>query len=166
MIINISDLIGKKTTKKDIDVVLDSKSFSDDYETYEVLEPIKVKATLVKTEDMLSLYGMINGEIQLSCSRCLENFSYKLQLELQEELTNNPENKDDELIFINNDTLDLTEIIENNIIMSLPIQRLCKKDCKGLCQVCGVNLNKGNCNCESPDIDPRLAKLKGLFSNN
>lgn len=166
MMINISDLIGKKTTKKDIDVVLDSKSFSDDYETYQILEPIRVEATLVKTEDIIYLTGFINGEIQLVCSRCLENFSYKLQLELHEKLTNNPENKDDELIFIDNDKLDLTEIVENNIIMSLPIQRLCKEDCKGLCQICGTNLNNDNCNCEDPDIDPRLAKLKDLFSNN
>ena len=166
MMINISDLIGKKITKKDIDVVLDLKSFKDNYETYDILEPIKVKATLVRTGDIISLDGFISGKIQLACSRCLEKFSYKLQLPLQEKLTNNPENKDDELIFINNDKLDLTEIVENNIIMSLPIQRLCKEDCKGLCQICGTNLNNGNCNCENPDVDPRLAKLKDLFSNN
>ncbi|MFT8314750.1 MAG: DUF177 domain-containing protein [Clostridium sp.] len=166
MMINISDLIYKKATKQDIDVVLDLKEFSDDYETYQVLAPIRVKATLVRTGDIISLDGLICGEIQLTCSRCLENFSYKLQLELQERLTNDPENKDDELIFIDNDKLDLIEIVENNIIMSLPIQRLCKENCKGLCQVCGTNLNNSTCNCENLDIDPRLAELKDLFSNN
>lgn len=166
IMVNISDLINKKTNKKDIDVILDLKEFNDNYETYKVLEPIRVKATLTKQGDIISLLGVISGKIQLACSRCLENFSYELQLELQEKLTNNSENKDDELIFINNDNLELTEIVENNIIMSLPIQRLCKKDCKGLCQVCGTNLNKNSCDCENPDIDPRLAGLKDLFSNN
>lgn len=164
--VNISDLINKRTVKKDIDVVLDLKEFSDDYETYKVIEPIRVKGTLTKQGDIIFLLGCIIGKIQLTCSRCLENFSYEFKLELQEKLTNNPENKDDEIIFISNDKLELTEIVENNIIMSLPIQRLCKKDCKGLCQVCGKNLNYGSCNCESPDIDPRLADLKNLFSNN
>ncbi|AJA48151.1 hypothetical protein CPAST_c20810 [Clostridium pasteurianum DSM 525 = ATCC 6013] len=164
--VNISDLINKKINKKDIDVVLDLKEFNDNYETYKVLEPIRVKATLTKQGDVISILGLISGKIQLTCSRCLQNFSYELQLELQEKLTNNPENKDDEIIFINNDKLELTEIVENNIIMSLPIQRLCKEDCKGLCQVCGTNLNKGSCNCDNPDIDPRLAGLKDLFSNN
>jgi uncharacterized protein len=77
--------------------------------------------------------------------------------------TNDKANKDDDLIFINSDTLDITEIIENNIILTLPIKRLCKEDCKGLCHKCGTNLNFSTCHCNDDDIDPRLAKLKDLF---
>ena len=44
-------------------------------------------------------------------------------------------------MFIDSDTLDITEIIENSIISTLPIKRLCKEDCKGLCSKCGANLN-------------------------
>ena len=54
--------------------------------------------------------------------------------------------------------------MENNILLTLPIKRLCKEDCKGLCQQCGNNLNLSTCQCDNDDIDPRLAKLKDLFS--
>lgn len=163
--INISDLISKKVSKKEFDIVLDLKELCDSYETYKVLEPFKVNITLKGIEDEIFLDGNVEGSIQLTCSRCLQHFSYNIQLELHEKLTNNPENKDDELIFINNDKLNLTEIVESNVIMSLPIQRLCKEDCKGLCAYCGCDLNFVNCNCQNFDIDLRLAKLKDLFSN-
>ena len=166
MIINISDLIRKNKANKEINVVLDLKDFNDGYETVKVLEPIKVQGNIGKIGDVLSLDGVIVGKIELICSRCLHKFNYDLNVEFHEKLTNNPDNRDDELIFINNDKFDLTEIVENNIIMSLPIKRLCKNDCKGLCQTCGKDLNQGSCNCDDSNYDPRFDKLKDLFSNN
>lgn len=163
--INISDITTKKVSKKDVKIQLEINEFSDSYETYKVPEPVKVNVVLNMLGDVLCLDGDIEGCVQLTCARCLEKFSYNFQIELHEKLTNNPDNKGDELIFINNDELDLTEIVENNIIMSLPIKRLCSEDCKGLCANCGTNLNFNSCNCKNSEIDPRLAKLKDLFSN-
>lgn len=65
-------------------------------------------------------------------------------------------------MLLEDEVIDVTEVIENNIIIELPIKRLCKENCKGLCQQCGVNLNFSKCKCEK-DIDPRLAKLKDFF---
>jgi len=81
-----------------------------------------------------------------------------------EKFSNNSDNKDDEIIFIDGDTIDITNIVKNNIILSLPFKKLCKDDCKGICQNCGGNLNTTSCHCKEDDIDPRLAKLKDLFS--
>lgn len=166
MIINISDLIRKNISKKEINVVLESKNIVDSYETIDILDPIKVEGVINKIEETISLDGFIKGKIVLSCSRCLQNFNYDLDIEFHEELTNDPDSKDEDLIFIDNDDFNLTKIVENNIVMSLPIQRLCKDDCKGLCTVCGENLNLSSCDCENSNYDPRFAKLKNLFSNN
>ncbi len=163
--INISELNEKKVSKKQIDVTLDVVELQDSYEKYTVLKPLKVIGELNSVGDIISLEGKVTGVLELTCSRCLKNFNYDIQLDINEKLTNNPENKDDEIIFINNDKLNLTEIVENNIIMSLPIQRLCQEDCKGLCASCGSDLNLGECKCQHLNIDPRLAKLKDLFSN-
>ncbi len=163
--INISELNEKKVSKKQIDVTLDVVELQDSYEKYTVLKPLKVIGELNSVGEIISLEGKVTGVLELTCSRCLKNFNYDIQLDINEKLTNNPENKDDEIIFINNDKLNLTEIVENNIIMSLPIQRLCQEDCKGLCASCGSDLNLGECKCQHLNIDPRLAKLKDLFSN-
>ena len=163
--INISELNEKKVSKKQIDVTLDVVELQDSYEKYTVLKPLKVIGELNSVGEIITLEGKVTGVLELTCSRCLKNFNYDIQLDINEKLTNNPENKDDEIIFINNDKLNLTEIVENNIIMSLPIQRLCQEDCKGLCASCGSDLNLGECKCQHLNIDPRLAKLKDLFSN-
>ncbi|WP_341458640.1 DUF177 domain-containing protein [Clostridium tetanomorphum] len=104
--------------------------------------------------------------MELTCSRCLEKFSKDIEIEVNEKFSSDNANKDDDYIFIDSDAIDITEIIENNITLSLPIRRLCKEECKGLCQTCGTNLNHSRCNCKNEDIDPRLAKLKELFSSN
>ena len=70
-----------------------------------------------------------------------------------------------QIALMNSDVIDITEIVEKAIISTLPIKRLCKEDCKGLCQSCGANLNKEECSCNNEDIDLRLADLKALLNN-
>ena len=56
--------------------------------------------------------------------------------------------------------LELDDIVISDILLSLPQKNLCKGDCKGLCQICGKNLNEGDCSCDKREIDPRLEMLK------
>ncbi len=46
--------------------------------------------------------------------------------------------------------------------LAIPIAALCKKNCKGLCPVCGGNKNTEPCSCATGEGDPRLAALRGL----
>ena len=61
-------------------------------------------------------------------------------------------------------TLDVDSIVREDVLLSLPTKHLCDEDCKGICAGCGVNLNEQECKCEK-EIDPRLAKLRGLLSD-
>ena len=61
------------------------------------------------------------------------------------------------------DTVDLTDLLVQDIISSLPIQPLCSEDCKGLCQECGANLNRETCDCDKEQVNERFAALKDLF---
>ncbi len=164
MKLNVSDLLSGEAITKDIDVAVKEKGFYDGSEYIKLLEPLKFSGTLSKEEDILLLEGRINTLLELTCSRCLSKFSYAVNITITEKFTNNDkENRDDEVIFIDSNILDIAEIIENNIILILPIKRLCKENCKGLCQQCGTNLNNSKCQCKSDDIDLRLAKLKDMF---
>ena len=53
---------------------------------------------------------------------------------------------------------------DGEILMNWPMQVLCKEDCKGLCPSCGANLNLTTCDCDSTDLDPRMAKIRDVFS--
>ncbi|MBO4749763.1 MAG: DUF177 domain-containing protein, partial [Lachnospiraceae bacterium] len=59
---------------------------------------------------------------------------------------------------LNTETLLYNELMEN-----WPAKILCKEDCKGLCPVCGKNLNEGECGCDRFVPDPRLAGIQDLF---
>lgn len=163
MKIDISDLLRKKITKKDIDLCFEEDGFYDGKEEIKFLAPIEVKGTLSTLGNEISLNAEAKVKIELSCSRCLENFDRDMEFSIEEKFSNDDANKDDDSIFIDSDVIDITEIIENNIILYLPIRRLCTESCRGLCQNCGTNLNHSTCNCGDEDIDPRLAKLKELF---
>ncbi|MDP4144708.1 MAG: DUF177 domain-containing protein [Bacillota bacterium] len=165
MIIDISDLNGKKVTEKKLQLTLEVNKICDGTETYDVVEPMVFNGMLKSVGDIINLNGALEAKLKLACSRCLQKFDYSVDIEIHEKFTTNPENRDDEVIFIDNEKLDITEIVENTIILSLPIKKLCSEDCKGLCQSCGANLNSSTCKCKNDDTDPRLAKLKELFSN-
>ena len=58
------------------------------------------------------------------------------------------DDSDDDLDFalvLPDDTIDLAEALSTSLIMETPFVVLCKPDCKGLCPVCGANLNEQDC---------------------
>lgn len=164
MKIDVSDFMKNKSAKKELHVSVKMDNFHYGSEEIKVLKPILLDGLLYMTDSILNLDACISADLELICSRCLQPFTYHYDGELNEKFTLNSDNKDDDVIFMDGDSLNITEIIENNIIMSLPIKHLCSEDCKGLCQVCGANLNQSSCNCDTKDFDPRLAKLKDMFS--
>ena len=56
----------------------------------------------------------------------------------------------------------ISEIVRESILAALPMKILCRDDCRGLCLKCGQNLNRGQCDCDTTEIDPRLAILAKL----
>ncbi len=59
--------------------------------------------------------------------------------------------------------LDLEDPMREYALLSIPMLPLCREDCKGLCPQCGANLNDGPCDCDTEQVDDRLAALKHLL---
>jgi uncharacterized protein len=62
-------------------------------------------------------------------------------------------------------TIDLDPIVREQVLLALPMNAVCREDCKGLCAQCGQNLNEKQCGCEKKVIDPRLAPLMNIKLN-
>ena len=58
--------------------------------------------------------------------------------------------------------LDVSALVWEEFSLALPVKPLCSSDCRGVCPVCGKNLNEGPCGCSSDEGDPRLAALRNL----
>jgi len=134
---------------------------------------IKIKQ---KGMDKYIVRGKVKTSLDLVCSRCLSlytekiNSSFDLILYSEEKRVNSEEikldEKDLETIYFNDGIINIERIIIDNINLSLPQKPLCSKECKGLCPVCGKNLNTGDCGCEVDKKDPRIKliinKMRGI----
>ena len=166
MIIQFLDLISAKNRKKEVNITYELTPLYFDGEKIEAIEDVNVIGNITSVGDVLTLRASIKTKLKFNCSRCLEAFIYPIDIDIEERFTNNKElQNDEEIIFVDSDSLDIAKTVENIIISTLPIKRLCTDNCKGLCCQCGKNLNEGSCHCEKNDVDLRLAKLQELFGN-
>ena len=135
------------------------------------LDKVEVDCLITKSSGTVFIKGSFSALIDICCSRCLEktklsidsDFAYSLvpaKAETAEDMELKPEEL--EISYYHGDFIDLTPIICEQIILQIPIKVLCKEECRGLCQQCGINLNISSCNCHLDSLDSRLAVLKNF----
>ncbi len=102
--------------------------------------------------------------IDLECVRCLTDFQQTLKIDFTELYAFSPRYVTDSgLIMPETGVIDLAPVLREYILLEIPISPLCRLDCKGLCPICGNNLNESTCTHEDDSGDPRLASLKSLL---
>ncbi len=155
----------------DIDLTIDLESI-EGVQSIKIKEPIQGKGRIYFTRDGMFLSLTAKALIESSCSRCLKDFEESLELKMNYEIVSSKKalemDKEEDILVVDHDMIDLEEIIIEELIMKAPMKPLCKENCKGICNSCGQNLEEGSCNCAphkevEETIDPRLAKLKGLL---
>ena len=106
--------------------------------------------------------------LQNDCDRCLEQFENKQEPSFDIILTTEPEKHvDNDLDIIHfpetRSKIDLRKSFQDVILLEKAIKYLCKKECKGLCQNCGVNLNMDECNCSIISSDNSFGILQNII---
>lgn len=120
-----------------------------------------------RTPQGLLLQANIHADIGLECVRCLETFSAILNANFTELYAFTRRNITESGLLVPDDgQIDLEPLLREYMLLELPINPLCRPDCKGLCPVCGENRNIVNCDHEYEPIDPRLDGLKKLLDDN
>jgi uncharacterized protein len=141
-------------------------------DVFSVVAPAELGFDIHKDKDQFRLVGRVTTTLELSCSRCLEAFPYRVDasfdLRYQPRSANAGEGEreveEDDLstAFYENEEIDLGQLMREQFYLSLPMKPLCVDECKGLCPQCGTNLNRGTCGCRRGWDDPRFAVLKQL----
>ena len=146
-----------------------------------VSKPLCARILVLPMDGGWLVRGTLEGEVVLPCSRCAEDSvtAIKARFEDFESMPGmgDDEDESDETVATaemedttdgrivlehNSPMLDLAAICWEELMLALPVTPLCRKDCKGLCAGCGVNLNEGMCACTEEEGDPRMAALRGL----
>jgi len=152
MLIDISSIAGVDGASLEFE---GSVSF-DDFK-----EPVLCKGTVKNYSNQYVINIDMKTTYTAECARCLETFDKELSFSMEEIIGG--EDSLECLAVIHN-TIDITEAVYINLLFTLSQKFLCKEDCKGLCFVCGTNLNEKECKCEREVTDPRFDVLKNLLN--
>lgn len=133
------------------------------------LEPCRVTGRISNVgADTLRFDGRAETKVQMQCARCNKPVAVPLEAVISQRFVkkvqdDGPEDEA-EAEPITNDRIDLEDVIFHEIQLSIPMKVLCREDCRGLCPVCGQDLNEGSCHCETKVSDPRWDALKDLLN--
>lgn len=154
-------------------------------------EPARVRLVFTATPGGILARATVDSQADVACSRCLTRFAETLHGELEHmfavrsapapegpprgshtrgKVPLEPEENDidagedsPETSPIIDGHIDIRPLVADVLSLSLSMKPLCRPDCKGLCPVCGRNLNEGKCTCAVEVIDPRLAGLGSML---
>ena len=121
-------------------------------------------AKFTRTAQGLLAQVKMYATLETECVRCLSNSQQDLNIDFTELYAFSPNSvTDSELLIPENAQINLRPLVREYMLLDMPINPLCKADCKGLCPICGQNLNESTCNHEDETVDPRLSILKSLL---
>ena len=132
------------------------------------LEPVHVEGTIRRVGEEVLIRGQMTTRLNFVCCRCLTPFEFPVDsvfdlIFLPEELEDPKEqleNEDVSKLFYQKRSIDLENVILEQLNLTFPLRPLCSDDCQGLCPVCGNLVDEGSCSCTKNEADHRLDKLK------
>ena len=163
MLLQLQSLFTGEVKRLPIDTECDLSEL-DFFGSRPFRRPAKVQGEVVSSAGIVTLRAVVTTRFEGACDRCAAPLDREDVLPIEHVLVtsvNNEEN--DDLVLIENFRLPLDELVEMDVLLSLPSKNLCRPDCRGLCPRCGHNLNDGPCGCEQKETDPRLDVLRQLI---
>ncbi|MGC4017879.1 MAG: DUF177 domain-containing protein [Muricomes sp.] len=171
MLINLSDVLSEQHKAVEETVPFELEVIRLKSGSFPVIgkDPVHILVTHVKDRE-LQIQGQSRIVVEIPCDRCTEDVKQEFILDFTKYVDLNVSDADlredlDESNFIDGYHLDVDKLLFNEILIGWPTKVLCSEDCKGICNVCGQNLNLGTCDCEDTGVDPRMSVVRELFKN-
>jgi uncharacterized protein len=147
-------------------------SYGEVEQETEVSSETKGKLLFQRTPSGIEVTGRIRTALSFHCARCLKEFILPVEFEFGEcfiLMQDAPRDEDKELLqedmdisFVPEGGIEPKDIVEEQIWLNIPMKPLCHDGCKGLCSICGADLNLGECGCDHWQSDPRFAVLHSV----
>ena len=170
MLINLLSILSQEGKEQELQIALEADYFRQKRNQYKIVnkEPVDIRLRN-KGNKVVELTGGVKLEVMVACARCLELVKVPFDIEFDYELDMKQTEEErmanlDELSFLSGLDIDVEQLVYNEVLLNWPIRVLCKEDCQGICSHCGVNLNKETCECDTHELDPRMAAIRDIFS--
>lgn len=144
-------------------------------ERVRVTEPISVNGRVKSSGGDIQVSGRVETKVNVECDRCLKmiempvSAGFKLQYITGQDYESSHAaaltSDEMSLSVFDGEAIDIDEIVREQILLSVPDRALCDDNCRGICSICGTNLNTGSCDCTSSEVDPRWEALKKFKSD-
>ena len=132
-------------------------------------------AEFLESVDEIHVKGTFHARVDKPCDRCLEpatieidrqfDLYYRPMKELEGGVEVGLKITDSDIGFYEGEDVSLIDILREQILLALPVQLVCRAECRGLCPICGINLNEQDCSCVAPAVESRWGALKGFKVN-
>ena len=170
MLVNLSDVLTSEGKVETATVPLEMTSFKSRLGEFSITEksPVAFDFTNIG-EGKARVAGSLEMTFDTSCDRCLTEVPTKLVLQFDRIVTSPDvvaEDEEDDPEFMEGYQLNVEAFVYHEILLNWPAKILCKEECKGVCPVCGQNLNIEDCGCDTFVPDPRMAAIKDIFNAN
>jgi uncharacterized protein len=126
----------------------------------EVVQPVSGHLRVEPSLKRFLVRGRIQTVFRTNCARCLEEMNLEVSEDVVVVYTHAVSDEEREELeaegldfeFFIGEEIDLWPIIQEQLLLALPIKAVCDEECQGLCPVCGVNKNHHQCQCR-PHMD-------------
>ncbi len=171
MLIDLSDVLSKEGMVQDFEVNSDLKEFTFGGNVYTV---DTVKDFVLHAKNAGKRKAAISGEceivLSMQCDRCLDEVKKNFNVQIDEVIDmavfeTDKMDEINELNYLEDCIVNMDTLLEKELMTMIPVQVLCKEDCKGLCRVCGTNLNHATCDCDDFVPDPRLSVFANILKD-
>lgn len=133
-------------------------------------DPVAVDITISRANERWRVSGTYAYKGQYLCSRCIESFCHEQNIRMERlfcvgidsTLNQRIQNLEDDETFLPSGELAIQDLIQEELLLDLPMMPVCCDDCRGLCPQCGCNRNQEQCRCENITKEGPFSKLKEL----
>lgn len=171
MVIDLSELLSLRDKVKSVEIPLEMDEFSTKPGSYKITDkrPMTIKFTGLGKKKV-NMEAELFVVLLMPCDRCLEDVKQEIYINTSKEINlgdTDGAQRDvlDEMTYLDGMSFDAEKFAYGEILMNLPMKILCSEDCRGICNRCGMNLNHGDCGCDTTEIDPRMAKAMEVFKS-
>lgn len=169
MFVELDELFTKDNHRIEKQISLDWDVFQSSIGEFPVKETEPVQLEMFHTSKKnIQLHGQTKVTLEFMCDRCLKSVFVPFVIEFDKEIdcsNLDTEDDSDDTQYIVDAKFDLDKVIRDEILIQWPAKVLCKEDCKGICKVCGHDLNVSDCGCDRVVLDPRMAAIQDIFKN-
>jgi len=171
MILNLSRVLSEQHDTIQQSVPIEMDIFRCEIGNFKLVKKSQLSLCIAYAGDKkLEISGKGEVTAVIPCDRCLADVYVEIPLDFHKKVSVDPGSADeaeelDETNYIDGYSFDVEQLIYNELLVGWPTKILCSEDCKGICNVCGQNLNEGTCDCEDTGLDPRMSVIRDVFKN-